>query len=183
MKTRYSTILCRIGFVYFIALLVLAVTPFARAQSGEGSTSVSGGGTLSWDWTVYDDYGRCGPDGEYFFDLTEFSSFSYVLDGTTYPLSGTAAYLTTQWPNDCPSGPEGNSWSVDGCTLSFTPESGGSGTASLNCGGGVSYSKAGETQGAAAVAGAAPAIGARARAAGPSPGNDRGGLYFGAFLS
>ncbi len=106
-----------------------------RAWGWSQSASVAGG-TLTW--TVTQSSGQCGPVG-YGWSYTSwnYSSFQFVYEGTTYPLSGTVAYLQDNNGNlGCPpNGPEpallpmSLPSSFGNALIEFLAESGGTGQA------------------------------------------------------
>jgi len=120
-------------FVVLFAGLLLA-SSFASASTG--STSV-GGGTLSWTYTTYSS--NCGPMGQSQYTEWNFSSFSYVLSGTTYPMNGGGAYFQSPGGSSCPpSGPEptnGEVFPEPGFQLTFYPQSYGGGYATYEASG------------------------------------------------
>jgi hypothetical protein len=123
-----------------VAFAVLAFSGITqRVYAQQFSTGVDGG-TLNW--TVTYNSSRCGQYSVPF-SYYNFSSFNFVYGGTTYPLSGSAAYFNSPGTNQgCPpNGPEPSVLplalpsSFGNCVIDFTPESGGQGSATTSsCG-------------------------------------------------
>ncbi len=137
MITVYST-LRRLRSLLPLALLA---TSLATAWAQTESTGV-GGGTLSW--TVAYSSGRCGEEGDNSYQSWSFSAFEFAYGGSTYSVSGGGVYFNSPGTSaGCP--PSGAQPTVlpislpsnvdNGCVVDFTPESGGSGYATLtnNC--------------------------------------------------
>ena len=116
----------------FVALFTGMLLAASLCSATTGSTSV-GGGTLSWTYTSYSS--NCGPMGQSQYTEWTFSSFSYVLSGTTYPLNGGGAYFLSPGGSSCPpSGPEptnGEPLQTSGFTITFYPQSYGGGSATM----------------------------------------------------
>ncbi|MGA2653052.1 MAG: hypothetical protein ABSF28_21230 [Terracidiphilus sp.] len=134
MRSLVSAILRKLPYLFTLTVIVSG-TANAHAYT-EGTTIVPAGLTLNW--TVTQSSGTCGEYGVPYTEWT-FSSFQLVYGGTTYPLSAGAVYFNSPGTlQGCPpSGPQPSVLSISGglppslagTVISFTPESGGAGSA------------------------------------------------------
>lgn len=136
MVTIFSILRRLLRVSTLTSLMIVGGAPAVYALTQ--STNV-GGGTLSW--TVTQSTGVCGEWHTFTFTEWSLSNFQFLYGGTTYPLSGSAAYLQDNNSTiGCPpNGPEpavlplSTPSSVDdGCAIDFTAESGGQGSASIS---------------------------------------------------
>lgn len=117
---------------------VLLMLASSLAFAGTGSTNVSGGGSLSWTWTF--STGNCFNGGQVQYSVWSFSSFVYTdTHGVSTNVGLGGAYINSPGGNMCPpNGPQ----PVNGAmttfssgqtnyTLTFFPQSGGSGSATI----------------------------------------------------
>jgi hypothetical protein len=112
-----------------LVLFTLATALFSFGQTG--STTVVGGGILSWNYTSHNSV--CGTSNPGNIPFTEFDFSGFVYNGQS--LSGTAAYIdVAQVPGCPPQGPEptgGLTLAGSDFTITFFPQDGGSGSATI----------------------------------------------------
>jgi hypothetical protein len=119
------------GLLFGLLAFVTLASSFSSATIE--STGV-GGGTLSWPVTSTS--GNCGYEGQSQYTQWNLGPFTFVVGGNTYPLGGSAAYITSPGGSNCPvPGPEPATGEVlqgSDYTITLTAESGGYGSAVYN---------------------------------------------------
>jgi hypothetical protein len=127
-----SAFLRALKYLIPLALLACGLTA-ARAQSTEVA-----GGTLSWSSSGHNDL-WCGYENNYYNEW-DFTSFSFLYGGTTYPIAGnTAFFVLDEGSIGCPpAGPRPFNFGLpsgigeySGCLVEFTAEIDGGGTAEV----------------------------------------------------
>jgi hypothetical protein len=141
--------------------LLCAILAFSgiAAHATTESTSV-GGGTLSW--TVTQSGGTCGEYHNLNYTEYSFSAFSFLFNGTSYPLSAGAVYFNSPGTSQAcpPNGPQPSTEPIGlpsnfgNCMIDFSPQNQGYGSATMPCTGyidlrylvlGVTYAPPGST--------------------------------------